>query len=142
MLLRAVTCGGFPSHNTPVGMLVLLCTCACIITPSRHVQAKDGQQQQQLSTLRRRGAAAAAAPAPAAGPPPSPSSLTEEFFPCYVDNFDLSSNVTFPLRVLVDLSDEKVHAHGRMDGPLVVYTGNEVATNDAGLCPWQPALSD
>ena len=140
MLLRAVTCGGFPSHNTPVGMLVLLCTCACIITPSRHVQAKDGQQQQQLSTLRRRGAAAA--PAPAAGPPPSPSSLTEEFFPCYVDNFDLSSNVTFPLRVLVDLSDEKVHAHGRMDGPLVVYTGNEVATNDAGLCPWQPALSD
>lgn len=30
--------------------------------------------------------------------------LTEEYYPCFVDNFDLATNATFPLRLLVDLS--------------------------------------
>jgi lysosomal Pro-X carboxypeptidase len=53
-------------------------------------------------------------------PPP----LKELYFDAFLDNFDLSSPSTFPLRILVDDSNTT------MDGPLVVYTGNEGSIED------------
>lgn len=47
--------------------------------------------------------------------------LAEIYLPAYLDNFDLSRNDTFPLRVLLD-DGPSTHAS---EGPLVVYTGNE-----------------
>jgi lysosomal Pro-X carboxypeptidase len=46
--------------------------------------------------------------------------LKEIYFDTFLDNFDLTSSQTFPLRILVDDS-----SHDHEEGPLVVYTGNE-----------------
>lgn len=49
-----------------------------------------------------------------------PPRLQEIYFDAFVDNFDLESMLTFPLRILVDDFDST-----QKEGPLIVYTGNE-----------------